>query len=101
MREIVNALLYQSHTGCQWDYLPHDLPPVGAVKYYFYKWRDDGTGQTTIHDLRAGRSARAGDARPTRAWRAAFWALAACSAAAALTATAVVIGGFTEPAGGT
>ncbi|MEU5718579.1 transposase [Streptomyces sp. NPDC020403] len=31
MREIVNALLYQSRTGCQWDYLPHDLPPAGAV----------------------------------------------------------------------
>lgn len=50
MREIVNALLHQSRTGCQWDYLPHDLPPAGAVKYYFYKWRDDGTDQT-IHDL--------------------------------------------------
>ncbi|MFE2709825.1 IS5 family transposase [Streptomyces mirabilis] len=50
MREIVNALLYQSRTGCQWDYLPHDLPPAGAVKYYFYKWRDDGTDQI-IHDL--------------------------------------------------
>ncbi|GGR10410.1 IS5 family transposase [Kitasatospora griseola] len=50
MREIVNALLYQSRTGCQWDYLPHDLPPTGAVKYYFYKWRDDGTDQV-IHDL--------------------------------------------------
>lgn len=50
MREIVNALLYQSRTGCQWDYLPHDLPPPGAVKYYFYKWRDEGTDQT-IHDL--------------------------------------------------
>ncbi|MGW0778966.1 IS5 family transposase [Streptomyces sp. NPDC002835] len=50
IREIVNALLYQSRTGCQWDYLPHDLPPAGAVKYYFYKWRDDGTDQT-IHDL--------------------------------------------------
>lgn len=44
------ALLYQSRTGCQWDYLPLDLPPVGAVKYYFHKWRDDGTDQT-IHDL--------------------------------------------------
>jgi len=50
MREIVNALLYQSRTGCQWDYLPHDLPPSGAVKYYFYRWRDDGTDQV-IHDL--------------------------------------------------
>ncbi|MCY0947909.1 IS5 family transposase [Streptomyces antarcticus] len=50
MREIVNAILYQNRSGCQWDLLPHDLPPAGAVKYYFYKWRDDGTDQTT-HDL--------------------------------------------------
>ncbi|WP_326611281.1 IS5 family transposase [Streptomyces scopuliridis] len=50
MREIVNALLYQGRTGCQWDLLPHDFPPPGAVKYYFYIWRDDGTDQT-IHDL--------------------------------------------------
>lgn len=50
MRETVNALLYQSRAGCQWGYLPHNLPPAGAVKYYFYRWRDDGTDQT-IHDL--------------------------------------------------
>ncbi|SCZ16688.1 Transposase DDE domain-containing protein [Streptomyces sp. 136MFCol5.1] len=50
IREIVNAVLYQNRSGCQWDLLPHDLPPAGAVKYYFYKWRDDGTDQT-IHDL--------------------------------------------------
>ncbi|MFF8918965.1 IS5 family transposase [Streptomyces sp. NPDC015032] len=50
MREIVNAILYQDCTGCQRDLLPHDLPPAGAVKYYCYKWRDDGTDQT-IHDL--------------------------------------------------
>ncbi|MFC8668018.1 transposase [Streptomyces sp. NPDC057199] len=50
MREIVNALLYQGRTGCQWELLPHDFPPPGAVKYYFYIWRDDGIGQT-IHGL--------------------------------------------------
>jgi transposase len=50
MREIVNALLYQGRTGCQWDLLPHDFPPPGAVKYYFYTWRDEGIDQT-IHDL--------------------------------------------------
>jgi transposase len=62
MREIINAIFYQSRTGCQWEYLPHDLPPPGAVKYYFYKWRDDGTTET-IHELlrcqvreRAGRA---------------------------------------------
>lgn len=34
MREIVNAILYQNRTGCQWEFLPHDMPPPGAVKYY-------------------------------------------------------------------
>jgi transposase len=50
MREIVNAILYQARTGCQWRYLPHDLPPHTAAYYYFAAWRDDGTDQT-IHDL--------------------------------------------------
>jgi transposase len=50
MREVINAILYQSRTGCQWEYLPHDLPPRSAVYYYFAKWRDDGTDQA-IHDL--------------------------------------------------
>ncbi|MDH6222948.1 IS5 family transposase [Streptomyces pseudovenezuelae] len=50
MREIVNAILYQTRTGCQWRYLPHDLPPKSAVYYYFARWRDDGTAET-IHDL--------------------------------------------------
>ena len=50
MREIVNAILYQGRTGCQWDYLPHDLPPRSAVLYYYALWRDDGTTET-IHEL--------------------------------------------------
>jgi transposase len=50
MREIVNALFYQNRTGCQWQLLPHDLPPWSAVYYYFRLWRDDGTDQV-IHDL--------------------------------------------------
>ena len=50
MREIVNAILYQSRTGCQREYLPHDLPPRSAACYYFARWRDDGTDEA-IHDL--------------------------------------------------
>ena len=50
MREIINAILYQGRTGCQWEYLPHDLPPRSAAYYYFARWRDDGTDQA-IHDL--------------------------------------------------
>ena len=50
LREIVNAIFYQNRTGCQWAYLPHDLPPKSATYYYFALWRDDGTDQS-IHDL--------------------------------------------------
>lgn len=63
MREIVNALRYQNRTGCQWDYLPHDLPPTGAVRYYFDVWKRDGL-DARINELlrmmvreRAGRAA--------------------------------------------
>ena len=50
LREIVNAILYQNRTGCQWAYLPHDLPQKPVTYYYFGLWRDDGT-DATIHDL--------------------------------------------------
>ena len=49
LREVVNAIFYQNRTGCQWAYLPHDLPPKSATYYYFARWRDDGTDQV-IHD---------------------------------------------------
>ncbi|MFC9753795.1 IS5 family transposase [Streptomyces sp. NPDC056921] len=50
MREIVNSILYQSRTGCQWALLPNDLPPKSATYYYFAAWRDDGTDQQ-IHEI--------------------------------------------------
>ncbi|GAA1933750.1 hypothetical protein GCM10009837_69510 [Streptomyces durmitorensis] len=42
LREVVNAIFYQNRTGCQWRYLPHDLPAWSAVFYYFTPWRQDG-----------------------------------------------------------
>src|SRR5437899_588960 len=48
-REIVNAILYVLRTGCQWRYLPHDLPPWQTVYSYFRVWKQDGTWQR-IHD---------------------------------------------------
>lgn len=35
MREIVNAILYQGRTGCQWACLPHDFPQKSATYCYF------------------------------------------------------------------
>jgi transposase len=48
-REIWNAIFYQARTGCEWRYLPHDLPPWGLVWEHFSRWREDGTLES-VHD---------------------------------------------------
>jgi transposase len=50
VREVLDAILYILRTGCQWRYLPADLPPKSTVWRYFDRWRHDGT-LDTIHDL--------------------------------------------------
>ena len=45
LRYIVDALLYQARTGCQWRLLPTDFPNHNTVRYYFDKWTWDGTWQ--------------------------------------------------------
>lgn len=50
MRAIVDAIFYHNRAGCPWSLLPADFPPASAVKYYFYRWRDEGLDET-IHDL--------------------------------------------------
>jgi putative transposase len=52
MREIVNAMLFLNRSGCQWDMLPHDLPPKSSVYVYFAQWREDGTWQRLVDALR-------------------------------------------------
>jgi putative transposase len=53
LREVVNTLLYQNRTGCQWAYLPHDLLPKSTVYDYFTKYRDHGVWQRIVDALRA------------------------------------------------
>ena len=48
-REIWNAIFYQARTGCEWRYLPHDLPPWNLVWEHFSRWREEGTLET-VHD---------------------------------------------------
>ncbi|MGH3262249.1 MAG: IS5 family transposase [Trebonia sp.] len=48
-REIVNAILYLTRTGCAWRMLPRDLPPWQTVYGYFRDWRTDGT-LDRVHD---------------------------------------------------
>ncbi|GHT10366.1 hypothetical protein FACS1894170_02340 [Planctomycetales bacterium] len=41
LRQIVNAILYQAKTGCQWRMLPHDFPPEGTVRDYFRRFKQN------------------------------------------------------------
>ena len=45
LHEVVNAIFYLVRTGCQWRSLPHDFPHPSSVRYYFDKWRAEGTWQ--------------------------------------------------------
>jgi len=52
LREVVNALLYQARSGCQWDMLPHDLAPKSTAFDYLQAWQQDGTWQRVVDALR-------------------------------------------------
>lgn len=43
VREVVNGIMYVLSTGCQWRYIPKDLPPRSTVYDYFDLWIYDGT----------------------------------------------------------
>jgi hypothetical protein len=73
VREVVNGVTYVLSTGCQWRYIPKDLPPRSTVHDYLTRWNYDGTigkirgGQPPLSTMRcmcnaskrlAGRPAR-------------------------------------------
>ena len=49
LREVVDAIFYITRTGCQWRYIPKDLPPRSTVNDYFCLWSYNGTLEK-IHD---------------------------------------------------
>ncbi len=70
MREVVNAMLYINRAGCQWDMLPHDLPAKSTVYEYFAAWRDNGTFDKILAQLREGyrqAAAKSEEATPSAA----------------------------------
>lgn len=68
LREVVNALLYLLRTGCPWRYLPREFPRQSAVRYYFDKWRGDGTLEDLNTRLRVqARTAVERDPEPSAA----------------------------------
>lgn len=51
VREVVNGIMYVLSTGCQWRYIPKDLPPRSTVYSYFDLWIYDGTLDRIHHAL--------------------------------------------------
>lgn len=49
LRRVLDAIFYLTRTGCQWRYLPHDFPNHNSVRYWYDKWRKDGT-LACVHD---------------------------------------------------
>ncbi len=62
LREVVNTLLYQTRTGVQWDYLPHDLAPKSTAFDYYRRWAADGTLQRVLDAARRAVRRQAGRA---------------------------------------
>lgn len=68
LREVVNALLYFTRTGCQWRLLPREFPPWTSVRYYFDKWTRDGTlEQLNARLVQQARRRQGRDEQPTAA----------------------------------
>jgi putative transposase len=53
-REMINAILYITHTGVQWRFMPHNLPDWQIVYHSFRQWKKDGTLKR-IHDTLRGK----------------------------------------------
>lgn len=52
LRDLFNAMRYVVKTGCQWRFLPHDLPPWTAVYQQARRWLQAGIFEQITHDLR-------------------------------------------------
>jgi putative transposase len=52
LREILNTILYQNRTSCQWDMLPHDLCARSTTYDYYQAWQDQGVWERIVDTLR-------------------------------------------------
>jgi len=60
LREILNAIFYQTRTGCQWRLLPHDFPPEGTVRWYLHRFKRLGQLEKINDTLRRAVRVQAG-----------------------------------------
>ena len=67
-RELINGILYVLSTGCQWRFVPKDLPPRSTLHGYLDRWSWDGTLARIHHALYVLCREQAGrEASPTAA----------------------------------
>ena len=50
-RELVNAVLYITKTGCQWRMLPNDFPPYSTVWSFFRRANQKGLWDKILQQL--------------------------------------------------
>jgi transposase len=48
-RQLVNGIMYVLSTGCQWRYVPKNLPPKSTLHDYLDRWNYDGTLEKIHH----------------------------------------------------
>ena len=53
LRHVVDAMLYVSHTGCQWRFLPDQFGPWTRVWSQFRRWSRNETGSRVLASLHA------------------------------------------------
>ncbi len=53
LRKVVDGMLYISHTGCQWRYLPDEFGPWTRVWSQFRRWSRNGTWTQVLAALHA------------------------------------------------
>jgi putative transposase len=65
LRRVVEAMLYVSHTGCQWRYLPESFGPWTRVCSQFRRWSRNGTWTRALTGLHAAAREAGGRADAT------------------------------------
>jgi transposase len=66
VREVVNGIMYVLSTGCQWRYVPKDLPPKSTLFGYLDLWTYTGALERIHHALYVQcREAMGREASPT------------------------------------
>ena len=64
LRQVVNAMLYISHTGCQWRFLPDEFGPWTRVWSQFRRWARNGTWTRVLTALHASTRTALGRREP-------------------------------------